>query len=199
MVARLIILGGAAYGGWWAYQNGHLDAVIERLGLPFGDGVGQGATPASAAIPEGNSGIRELDWLTDNIDVVSDWSRRNLIWTAAMMHQESRGKPGAKSHANARGLMQVIPSTAQQMWNAGNRKFSADPANLYDPRASIYFGTAYLQYLSGIRSDRDWMTRAYNAGPGGQRKDGTWPRETVDYLAKVKQHYARFTASVRSA
>lgn len=190
---NLLLLGALGAGGYWAYQNGHLDDLIARLdGLPGQGGDALEAeieTKVSMPMPAGTS--KEEALLRDNFDVVSDWSQSNLKWTAAMMWQESRGRPNAVSSAGALGLMQVMPGTAKDIHRWGWREFSPDRETLLTVRGSIYFGTAYLEYLSRKNNDREWMARAYNAGPGGQRSDGTWPRETVNYLKAVKGRHTQ--------
>lgn len=81
------------------------------------------------------------------------------------------------------GLMQTLVSTAQ--WLATDMGYEAfgvpKLANLMSPQTSIYFGSAYLQYLSNYRGRRrseEWMVRSYNGGPGHSRAstDRYWQR-----------------------
>lgn len=205
--ALLILMAGA---GWWAYQNGHLDPYLDRFGLTGPetaeprrasgvlDDLG-GPSPVLATVGTGihRAGLsREEQFLWDNTDILSDWVQGNATWAAAMMWQESRGRTSAKSHKGALGLMQVMPGTAKHMYQIGYRQFEPTQEVLLTARGSIYFGSAYLEYLSGKSSDREWITRAYNAGPGGKRKDGTWPSETVKYLAAVKRRYSELVEGV---
>ena len=175
----LIILGGVAAAGWWAYDAGYLDGV-----MPPAQAEPDPAPKAAPAITE------EEALLQDNIDIVSPWARDNMQWTAAIMWAESRGNTSAVSPKGALGLMQVMPATAQDIYRWGWDDFSATPATLLSERGSIYFGTAYLEYLSRMKNDREWITRAYNAGPGGKTASG-WPRETEDYLAAVKNRFSK--------
>lgn len=62
----------------------------------------------------------------------------NLV--TAIMARESAFKANARSHKDARGLMQVIPSTARLM--------GVDPSRLYEPEQSIIAGTRYLAFLN---------------------------------------------------
>jgi len=64
----------------------------------------------------------------------------------AIMRQESRFKPEAKSNAAARGLLQFIPSTADEMAGAlGLADFRQD--ELYSPRVAVLFGSEYMGKL----------------------------------------------------
>jgi len=68
------------------------------------------------------------------------------------------------------GLMQTLLSTAR--WLATDMGYSAyvpTMADLMDTKTSIYFGAAYLDYLSRYRGksrSEEWIVRAYNGGPG---------------------------------
>ena len=85
----------------------------------------------------------------------------------AQMFQESRFDPNAYSSAGARGLMQLIPTTAREMGVSDSQ----------DPADNIYGGIRYLNYLrdrfedSLLLEDRIWFTlAAYNAGYGRVKK-----------------------------
>jgi len=86
-------------------------------------------------------------------------------WVAALIRAESAWQPRARSHADARGLMQLLPSTGAAMarnqglaWSGGD--------TLYDPRANIALGTAYLAAMLARHGDQPYLaTAAYNAGP----------------------------------
>src|SRR5690606_25479976 len=62
----------------------------------------------------------------------------NLV--TAIMARESAFKSNARSNIDARGLMQVIPSTARLM--------GVDPSRLFEPEQSIIAGTRYLAFLT---------------------------------------------------
>ena len=85
-------------------------------------------------------------------------------YVAAIIRNESSFRTDAESSVGARGLMQLMPDTAQ--WIAGKlgmRGFSFD--DMYDAETNIRFGTWYLNYLSGLfRGDPVLVTAAYHAG-----------------------------------
>jgi soluble lytic murein transglycosylase-like protein len=70
------------------------------------------------------------------------------------------------------GLMQTLVSTAR--WLATDRGYTAYGVPTLDsllrsPQESIYFGAAYLNYLSryaGQARTEEWIVRSYNGGPG---------------------------------
>ncbi len=70
------------------------------------------------------------------------------------------------------GLMQTLVGTAR--WLAKDMGYTAFGVPTLDtllssPQASIYFGAAYLDYLSRYRGQaraEEWIVRSYNGGPG---------------------------------
>lgn len=90
---------------------------------------------------------------------------RALIF--AIMRQESRFDANAISHAGARGLMQLMPSTAA--WMTGRSEFKTNPSLLHDHRLNLSLGEAYLERVLKMRAIDNSLPRAimaYNAGPG---------------------------------
>ncbi|HEX5033414.1 MAG TPA: transglycosylase SLT domain-containing protein, partial [bacterium] len=81
----------------------------------------------------------------------------------ALMRQESAFMPWISSSANARGLMQLLPATANM-----RAKAAGIPAgDLFDPTYNIQVGTAELKAMLD-RFGGSWPLAfsAYNAGPG---------------------------------
>lgn len=96
----------------------------------------------------------------------------------AVITVESLGKPQAKSHKGAQGLMQLIPATA--------KRFGVKDA--YDPAQNINGGATYLNWLlNEFRGDALLALAGYNAGEGAVRKNKGVPpyAETRDYVVKV--------------
>lgn len=87
----------------------------------------------------------------------------------ALIRQESRYDPWAVSSAQARGLTQVIPSTARDI--AARLGYSDfDPDRLFQPAVSIEFGAYYLSAQLG-RFNNLWLAlAAYNGGPGNAQR-----------------------------
>ncbi|MCS7170790.1 MAG: lytic transglycosylase domain-containing protein [Aquificaceae bacterium] len=80
----------------------------------------------------------------------------------AIMRQESLFDPYAVSVANARGLMQLIDSTAQYM----ARREGIRIKNIYDPETNLLLGASYVRYLLDQWKGNLINTLAsYNAGP----------------------------------
>ncbi|HLE69053.1 MAG TPA: lytic transglycosylase domain-containing protein, partial [Vicinamibacteria bacterium] len=66
---------------------------------------------------------------------------------AALIRQESTFNPGVRSHAGARGLMQILPSTGRLL--ARQERLRYDASDLYDPETNIRYGTRYLKDVLG--------------------------------------------------
>ncbi len=85
----------------------------------------------------------------------------------AVVRQESRFDPTAVSSSNARGLMQLLPSTAADI-DKGSL-YRAQPRLLAEPGLNMRLGQTYLEWLKGrvtARGDLGLLFAAYNGGPG---------------------------------
>ncbi|MBV8137097.1 MAG: transglycosylase SLT domain-containing protein [Deltaproteobacteria bacterium] len=114
----------------------------------------------------------------------------------ALARQESLFNPRARSVSDARGLMQLLPSTGDRIAHLVGEESSP---NLYDPETNVRLGTAYLKNLFDLfQGDRFKAVAAYNGGEhaveGWTRRfpgdDDEWVenigyRETRDYVKKV--------------
>jgi soluble lytic murein transglycosylase-like protein len=103
----------------------------------------------------------------------------------AVIKMESNFNPKAVSHTGARGLMQLMPSTASGL----------GVKDSFDPEQNIMAGTRFLrELLDKYGGDLDATLAAYNWGPGNvDRNRGAFlPRETREYLVKVKKYYTQF-------
>lgn len=99
---------------------------------------------------------------------------------AAVIQQESRFKPTARSHRGAQGLMQLVPKTGR--WMGAN--------NLMNPAENISAGAKYLKYLDGrFNGNETKVIAAYNAGEGNVRRFGGIPpfKETQKYVRNVRE------------
>ena len=82
----------------------------------------------------------------------------------AIARQESAWNPMAQSSANARGLMQLLPSTAKLTAENNQRPYQGEQ-DLFKPLNNILLGTAHLNELNGkYPNNRILIAAAYNAG-----------------------------------
>lgn len=125
---------------------------------------------------------------------------------AGVILSESRFKIEAESHKGAKGLMQLMPTTAK--WIAeqlDEPQFTIE--ELQDPEVNIRFGTWYLSSLEKeFGGNEVLMLAAYNAGRGNVKewmKQYHWDmsfhdmaqipfKETREYVAKVLRHKAAY-------
>jgi peptidoglycan lytic transglycosylase len=84
---------------------------------------------------------------------------------AAVIYQESKFRPSAKSSSGAIGLMQLTPSTAHGIAvRTGGSAFQT--SDLYDPEINIRYGAWYLKNLFAKYHSELLVLAAYNAGQG---------------------------------
>jgi len=108
----------------------------------------------------------------------------------AVIKIESDFDPYAISSKGARGLMQLLPSTARLY----------DLKNYYDPAGNIDAGVRHLKkLLTKYDFKLDLALAAYNAGSRAvDSYSGVPPyEETVRFVAKVKRAYRRFGGRLR--
>jgi soluble lytic murein transglycosylase len=119
-------------------------------------------------VPVGNSPAWQEAFPPAFWDIVVDEAGSEEIsphFILAIMREESRFKVKADSRAGAKGLMQVMPSTAIGL--ARKRRINLTEATLLLPEFNIPIGALYLR---DVLKRFDWnpifAAAAYNAGPG---------------------------------
>ena len=103
----------------------------------------------------------------------------------AVIKVESDYDPRAVSVSGARGLMQLMPDTAERM----------QVRDIDDPRENIFGGVRLLRILANaFNGDLSLTIAAYNAGPDAvMRYSGIPPFEqTRNYVVKVTSFYRRY-------
>lgn len=100
--------------------------------------------------------------------IESNAKKHNLspAFVSAIILNESSFQPGAESSVGARGLMQLMPKTAE--WIAQKMKVDGYAfERMYDPESNINFGCWYLNYLASLfHGDPVCVACAYHAGQG---------------------------------
>jgi soluble lytic murein transglycosylase len=175
--------------GWYAQsiatlaQSGEFDDIPLRYPRPYLDAVNQAAKLAQ--LPQ--------DWIL------------------AVMRQESLFRKDAVSHADARGLMQMLPSTAAAIAHRWHLSLAGRDA-LFDPSSAVTLGAVYLRELLDRYGEQLALSlAAYNGGPSSIARwlpaapmdadiwiENIPYNETRGYVQHVLEHIVAF-ASVRGA
>jgi soluble lytic murein transglycosylase len=131
------------------------------------------------------------------------------LLVVAIMRQESLFDPAARSPADARGLMQLLPSTAKRVAAASDQPINLTdlPIDLTNPQVNIELGTRHFRtLLTRFGADPLKAIAAYNGGEAAvekwQRRFADLPddefvesityRETRDYVKKVVANYRAY-------
>ncbi|MCR8546522.1 lytic transglycosylase domain-containing protein [Salipiger sp. P9] len=123
--------------------------------------------------------IRPSQFVHDTCQAIAHFAARNGLdpgFFARLLWQESRFDPNARSHANAQGIAQFIPSTARLR----------GLTDAYNPAEALEYSAEYLGELVRRYGNHGLAAVAYN---GGERRadalvasGATLPRETVNYV-----------------
>lgn len=140
--------------------------------------------------PEGST----LDFLAGNpipdtpfgdlIHAAAERHGLNANLVAAVVAAESAFNPEAVSVKGARGLMQLMPATAE--------RFGVTLQELFDPSRNLEAGVTYLAWLrQRFDNDLPRILAAYNAGEGAVDRHGGIPpyRETRNYVRRVLDRF----------
>lgn len=103
----------------------------------------------------------------------------------AVIKVESDYDARAVSYAGARGLMQLMPDTADRL----------QVKDINDPRENIFGGVRYLRILANtFNGDLSLTVAGYNAGEDAvMRHQGIPPfQQTREYVVKVTKYYRRY-------
>ncbi len=107
---------------------------------------------------------------------------------AIMVYTESRGRPEARSPVGARGLLQIMPSTAAEIARARGLP-PPSLERLHDPGYNLDLGAWYMARQLERFGELPLALAAYNAGPGRTaahvRGEATLPQETQRYQATI--------------
>ncbi|PIE45816.1 MAG: hypothetical protein CSA45_01555 [Gammaproteobacteria bacterium] len=98
------------------------------------------------------------------VETASRLTGTESTWIYAILRQESSMNPLAVSRSNAKGLMQLIPSTARMM--ARDLGLSLYDGAIFDPSTNTKMGAKYLADMYSRFGSIALASAAYNAGPG---------------------------------
>jgi soluble lytic murein transglycosylase len=141
---------------------------------------------------------------TSQVAAAGELVRLPPDWILAVMRQESLFRSDAVSRANARGLMQLLPSTAHQV--AQRWQLPLDTAGLFDPATAVTLGAAHLrELLDRFQNQLALALAAYNAGsvslsrwlPSAPMAADVWIEnipydETRGYVQHILEHIVAY-------
>lgn len=183
---------------------------LQRLGLIAGIAVlalGLAGLAVWMAVERGPA-VTMQNYPVEYEALIRDYAAQNGIppaYVASVILAESSYRPDAVSSADAQGLMQLLPSTAE--WIAGKLDETYAEGCLFDPETNIRYGCWYLGFLMDRYSgDMRCSSAAYHAGQGTVDKwlqnpeyssDGATllsiPYSTTDtYVKRVLRYYEKY-------
>jgi len=157
-------------------------SVRQVLHSPHGADASRGKTPFSQSLKENEAAFQPI---------ILQAAKRYDIDAAmikAIIMAESSFNPKAVSHKGAKGLMQLMPSTAEYL----------GVEDSFNPVHNIDGGVRYFRILlDRFHYDIKLALAAYNAGSRNVRRYGGVPpfRATQSYIDKVLKYYADFKAA----
>lgn len=169
-----------------AAHKGNIPTAANATGVPSSNDIAAMLGGGSKAIPLGGTTAVDMNALVQSV-----------------IKTESNGNPNAVSGVGARGLMQLMPSTAKGLG-----------VNPDDPRDNVRGGTMYLtQLLNHYKGDLPSALAAYNWGQGNvdsylktghgiltaKNPAGVMPAETKRYVDSVMSRYAAKTSAQTGA
>jgi soluble lytic murein transglycosylase-like protein len=122
-------------------------------------------------------------WYANENDI-TDWKLLK-----AQVKAESAFDPLALSMAGASGLAQFMPNTFRE-WSD---KAGIHMPNPYNPEHAIACQSMYMRWLMDqFPGDIDKALAAYNFGIGNVKLHRPYPKETTDYVARIKQYRSEY-------
>ena len=141
-------------------------------------------------------------------DLIRAYAQENGLepaYVAAVILAESSYRPEAVSSADARGLMQIVPSTGE--WIAGKLDETFFEEALFEPATNIRYGCWYLGFLMDrYGGDMRCASAAYHQGQGtvdawlrdpalssdGRTLDRIDSSATEKYVDRILKYYEQY-------
>jgi hypothetical protein len=155
-----------------------------------GNGPSQGqAAPGVIPVPPSDHDVGRYTRYDESIHAAATLYQIPEQLVRAIIRCESDYDPRAVSVSGARGLMQLMPDTANLM----------QVRDIDDPHDNIFGGVRLLRVLANeFNGDLELTVAAYNAGDGAVIRSGGIPQiaETRDYVVNVTKFYRRYRGIV---
>jgi soluble lytic murein transglycosylase-like protein len=143
------------------------------------------ARPGVNAVPPSDHDVQRFVRYDEWIHQASTLYQIPEQLVRAVIKVESDYDPRAVSVSGARGLMQLMPDTADRLM----------VRDIHDPRENIFGGVRFLRILANdFNGDLELTVAAYNAGGEAVMRYGGIPpyAQTRDYVVKVTRYYRRY-------
>jgi hypothetical protein len=95
--------------------------------------------------------------------------RLSPLLLLSIIEVESSFEPRAVSSRGARGLLQLMPNTAEELAQSYGLPWNG-PESLYDPKFSLELGLRYMRRLQNRFDRQEHVLEAYNMGPTALRR-----------------------------
>ena len=177
----------------WVDEEGVIHLADRPLGPGYTLYMRGGTSPLKSSVkarkPSSKAYAENRRRFSPVIDLVARQQGLDRALLHAVVTAESAYDPAAISRAGARGLMQLMPATAQRY---GVR-------DIHDPLQNVQGGTRYLRDLIVQFQNVRLALAAYNAGENAVMRYGNdvppFP-ETQHYVRKVIELYHSYRASL---
>jgi len=142
-------------------------------------------------LKENRTGLGSLEELklAETILVESVTNKLDPLFVLALMKTESTFYNWSKSISGALGLMQILPSTGEELAGELNLKWDGE-GTLLNPYANVKMGVRYFSKLQERYKDTERSLTAYNFGPG--RVDASEAGLPPVFAKKVLSNYRYF-------
>lgn len=134
-------------------------------------------------------------YFSDIISAAGSKNRLDPFLIQSLMREESYFNEFAISSSNARGLMQLLPSTAKEV--AGWESLpSFQTGDLFSPSVNIRLGSRYLAHLHELFNGNSMPSvGAYNGGPNAMRRwvntSGNFTSDPDMFVEKIPYEQSR--------
>lgn len=197
----LVVVGGI--GSWLITPPAQ--QLEQNLARSAGRSMTQVLTPEDKAriavishVMEGFNGLSESERrrVGEAIFVEAKIQGLDPLLLLAVASHESSFRKTAVSYAGARGVMQLLPSTARAVTGEMGIKYPGDEA-LFDPEFSVKLGAYYLAQMREHEPRLDMALTAYNMGLGRLREikatrelnDSVYSRRVMGYYRAYQRKY----------
>lgn len=162
----------------WSWASRHFNAEQHYMAAHYAHSLGWHSQAIRSTIEAEKWHDLKLRFPLAYQEKLLDASKENQLdvnWLLALARQESAMTSDVQSPKGARGLMQIMPSTARMISKKHQISYHSSH-DLLDPAKNIELASAYLKdLLTQFNENSIYATAAYNAGPHRVNK---WLKES---------------------